>query len=254
MGYEVLAEEYTAHRDVRVLKNKEGEVTGRQLGLGKTYYKGEVIPDDALGQVYKDILEDEDAESHEYLKARLKKVDAKSSEDAAKRLGLPFEGYDDMDEDEVVAAMRHLPSGLIQRIKQYEEEHGEGRPKITGYIIGFGTDPDARQEGRVGAEPVSDEDHDAEGKATAKLTTRSVPGVDDDAPDEGIVQHGEGFTGTGEGAKPYGKDKAEDKGDDDDEKPKRNVRSRRGRRDRQVGTTPGEVEGAGDPAAGSTNE
>lgn len=239
MGYEVLADEYTAHKDVRTLTNKDGEVTGRQLGLGKTYLKGEVIPDDALGQVYKDILDNEDSASHEYLTKRLKKVDGDGKQNTAKRLGLPFEGYEDMDEDAVVAAMKHLPSGVIQRIKLYEEEHGEGREKIVSYIIGFGTDPDARQEGRVGSEAAEEGDREVspEDKAAAKLTTRDVP-------EEGNVTHGEGFTGTGEGAKPYGKGKAKD-GDAD--KPKTNVRARRGRRDRQP--TGGET-----PDTGESNE
>lgn len=227
MGYEVLVEEYTAHRDVRELKDKEGNVTGRQLGLGKVYYRGEVIPDNALGQVYKDALDDDENDSNEWLSKRIKKVSGDASEDPKKRLGLPFTDYDDMDEDDVVAAMRHLPSGLIQRIKQYEEEHGEGREKIVGYIIGFGSDPDARQEGRVGSMVAEDDDREEapEDKATAKLTTRDVP-------EEGNVTHGEGYTGTGEGAKPYGKEKAEES--DDEDKPKTNVRSRRGRRDRQA--------------------
>lgn len=239
MGYEVLVDEYTVHRDVRELKDSEGNVTGQQLGLGKVYYKGEVVPDSALGQIYKDILDDEDAESHEWLSQRLKKTEGDASEDPKKRLGLPFADYEEMDEDDVVAAMRHLPSGLIQRIKQYEEEHGEGREKIVQYIIGFGSDPDARQEGRVGSEVVDDADRDspAEDKPTAQLTTRDVP-------EEGKVTHGEGITGTGEGIKPYGKEKAEES-DGDEDKPKTNVRSRRGRRDRQVQTPPAEDDALG---------
>src|SRR4051812_30582698 len=102
MGYEVLVDEYTAHRDVRELKDKEGNVTGRQLGLGKVYFKGEVIADSALGQVYKDILDDEDDESHEWLSQRLKQTEGDASEDPKKRLGLPFADYDEMDEDDVV--------------------------------------------------------------------------------------------------------------------------------------------------------
>ncbi len=227
MPYEVLVKEYTAHRDVRELKNPQtGEVTGRQLGLGKVYLKGEVIGDDELGQVYKDILDDEDSQSHEYLSKRLKKVSGEASQDAAKRLGLPFADYDDMDEEAVVAAMRHLPSAVIQRIKQYESEHGEGREQIVHYNIAYGSDPDARQEGRVGGGEVEEEDRSVapEDKPTAKLTTRNVPGVDDDEED-GAVTHGEGVTGTGEGKRPYGEEKA-----DDEDKPKRNVRSRRSRR------------------------
>jgi hypothetical protein len=230
MGYEVLVDEYTAHRDVRELRDAEGNVTGSQLGLGKIYFKGEVIPDNALGQVYKDALDNEEDESHEWLSQRLKQVSGDASEDPKKRLGLPFADYEQMDEDDVVAAMRHLPSGLIQRIKQYEEEFGDNRQKIVSYIIGFGSDPDARQEGRVGSKVEEDENRveAAEDKATAKLTTREVP-------EEGNVTHGEGYTGTGEGAKPYGQEKADD--EDDGDKPKTNVRSRRGRRDRQASKT-----------------
>lgn len=228
MGYKVLVDELTVHRDLRELKNKEGEVTGRQLGLGKVHLRGEVIPDGQVGQVYKDALEDEDHEANSWVSARLEKVSDDASEDLAARLGLPFEEYGEMDEDDIVAAMRHLPSGTIQRIKTFEAQQDEPRDKIVYYSIGFGTDPDARQEGRTRAATVENEDRAVaeEDKATAKLTTRDVP-------EEGTVQHGEGYTGTGEGNRPYGAKKAQEAGGGEEATSGKVVRNRRGRRDRQ---------------------
>lgn len=220
MGYEVLSDEYTAHRDVRVLTNKEGVETGRQLGLGKVFLKGEVIGDHEIGQRYKDMLDDSDHPSHEYLKARLKKTSANASEDLAARLGVPLDGYDDMDEDDILTVMKHLPSAAIRSIVRYEKENGN-RDKIVQYNIAYGSDPDARNEGRVGSES---QDGDGEDKSTAKLTTREVG-------EDGDVQHGEGFTGTGEGIKPYGSTK---ESDSDDKGGKKTVQ-RRGRRTRPSG-------------------
>lgn len=226
MPYEVLVDEYTIHRDVRELTNKDGQVTGRQLGLGKTHYRGEVVPDAQVGQVYKDALEDEDHEAHAYVSARLREVDTEARQNTAERLGVPFAGYDDMDEDAVVTAMRHLPSGLIQAIKKYEAEHGENRDKIVQYNIGYGSDPAARQEGRVGSGG-QDEDSEgrqgaAKGKATAKLQTRNIS-------DDDVVTPGEGVTGTGDGKI------VADRSEGDKEAPKKVVRNRRGRRDRPAG-------------------
>ncbi len=225
MPYEVLAKEYTVHRDVRVLTDNDGKVTGKQLGLGKVCFQGEVLPDDAVGSVYKDALDNEDHASHAYISKRLKKVSGEPSQNTAQRLGMPFADYGDMDEDAVLAAMKHLPSGVINAIKRYESEIGEGRDKIVNYSIGFGTDPDARQEGRVGSAVLDEGDRSVEPdeKASAKLVTRAVPGVGDDAEGD-AVKHGEGYTGVGTGIKP---DKS-----DEDEGTKKVVRARRGRRDR----------------------
>lgn len=222
MPYEVLSDEYTVHRDIRQLVNKEGEVTGRQLGLGKTHFLGEVIPDAEVGQAFKDALEDKDNENHEYVSKHLKKVSGDAKVNTKQRLGVPFAGYDDMDEDSIVAAMKHLPSGVIQAIKTYEGDYGESRSKIVNYNIGYATDPDARQEGRVGSGAVAEDDARLEAmeeKATSKLVTRDVP-------EEGNVTLGEGVTGTGDGKRTNAEEKAE---------AKKVVRNRRGRRDRPAG-------------------
>jgi hypothetical protein len=227
MGYKVLSDEFTVHRDLRELKDKDGNVTGRQLGLGKVYVRDEVIPDNHVGQVYKDALEDEDNEAHEWVSENLEQVGDDPSQNLAQRLGVPFEEYEGMDEEDIVAAMRHLPSGMIQRIKQYENSLDEPRDKIIHYNIGYGSDPDARAEGRTMAASEENEDREVaeEDKPTAKLTTREVS-------EEGEVTHGEGYTGTGEGIRPYGSEKEGEDGGDGGKK--KVTRNRRGRRDRSA--------------------
>lgn len=227
MPYEILVPEYTIQRDIRELTNKHGEVTGRQLGLGKVYYQGEVVADSAVGQVYKDALDDEDHDSHEYVSERLREVSgADLRENTQQRLGVPFAGYDGMDEDAIVTAMLHLPSALIQSIKKYEAEHGEGRDRIVQYNIAYQTDPKARAEGRTDGAGAQDED--SEGRANAASSKATADRVTREVTEEGEITHGEGITGTGEG-------KIVVKKTDSDSDSKKVVRNRRGRRDRPAG-------------------
>lgn len=222
MPYEVLGNEVTIHKDVRVLTDKDGRVTGTQLGLGKIYLKTEVIPDADVAQRYKDILDDSNHPQHATLSKRLKKVSSEPRSNTAVRLGVPFDGYSGMSEDDVVAAMKHLPSNLIQRIKEYEAgAEGQNRDNIVHYNIGYGTDPDARQQGRVGSELEADDSRVVarEDKATADVVTREVPA------DGGKVEHGEGLTSVAQGKK----------GDTEGEAAPKVTRNRRGRRDRPDG-------------------
>jgi len=193
--YEVLKDGTTLHKDVRELTNPmTGDVVGYQRGNGKIYLEGEIVKAADVGSLYKDALEDEDHPAHEYVAARLRKVSDEPSEDINRRLGVPFAGYDDMDTDEVVAAMRNLPSATIQAIKRYESSKDEPRSEIADYSIGFGEHPDDRQLAELDVPPA------AGGKAVSKITTRNVP-------EDGPVQHGEGVTGTGEPNAPFGSKK-----------------------------------------------
>ena len=127
-----------------------------------------------------------------------------------------------MDEDDVLNAMKMLPSAAINRIKEYESQRDDPRQRIVGYNVGFGESAVDRQEGRVSSD-LQDTD---ESKAAARLNTREVP-------DEGLVVPGEGITGTGDPQVSYGSRE----GDDDAPSPtaiKGTGRTaRRGRRDRQ---------------------
>lgn len=224
--YEVLVDELTVLRQTGELTDPiSGRVIGIQQGQGKTYFKGEKIPEENVSPVLRDALEDSDSPLHETISKRLKKSSGDASENTAMRLGVPFAGFEDMDEDEVLAAMSSLPSATIQAIKQYEGQ-GQGRERIVNYSIGFGESPLDRQEGLVGSD-LGDADEEA---AVARLTTREVP-------EEGPVQPGEGITGTGDPQVPYGSAK-EAEGDD---KPA----ARRSRRSRTTKTKSDSDEGSG---------
>ena len=139
------------------------------------------------------------------------------------RLGSPFAGYDDMDEDDVLKAMRHLPSAAINRVKDYEAQRDEPRERIAQYNIGYGESPVDRQEGRLSGD-VQDAD---ENKAVRELSTREIP-------EDGPVVPGEGITGTGDPQTAYGSKKAKEEGEPaGDIKGTGRSAQRRGRRDRQ---------------------
>lgn len=192
--YEVLTPEYTIHRKVGDLIDPvSGNNVGSQNGRGATYVKGETIRAEEITPDILDALEDENHPSHAYVSKRLKKASGDPQQNLRERLGLPFDDYDSMDEADVLAVMRHLPSAAIQRVKEYEAQHGEGREEIVNYSIGFGESPVDRQEGRVS----SDRDEPDENKAVRRVKTREVP-------EKGVVEPGEGFTGTGDPQVPHG--------------------------------------------------
>lgn len=217
-SYEVLVDELTVHRKVGDLIDPvSGQVLGIQQGQGETFYKGEVIPEDNVSPILIEALENEDHPSHDSVVLKIKATTGDASQNLAVRLGLPFEGYDEMDEDAVMAAIVNLPSPTISRIKEYEGAN-EGRERILNYSVGFGESPEDRQLGNVGSQ-LDEEARDSVEKATARLTTREVP-------EEGLVQQGEGVTGIGVPEKPYGEKKeGEDSG-------KGMAGARRGRRAR----------------------
>ena len=233
MGYKVLVDEVTVHQTVGKHPQPDGS-TIYQNGMGQTYYRDEVIDDDKVAEDWREALESGEGELYDSLSNVLEKSSDKSSGSA--RLGAPFEGYDDMDEDEALAAMTHLPSGTINRIKEYEAGRDEPRERIVSYNIGYGESPNDRQEGKVGSD-VQETNAD---KASARLTTREVP-------DEGPVQAGEGVTGTGDPQIGYGSKKDEEKGD---VKGAGLKATRRGRRDRQ----PKPPEGPTEPSIQHSND
>lgn len=230
--YEVLTPEYTIHRKVGDLIDPvSGNNVGTQNGRGATYVKGEKIPADLISPDVLAALEDKDHPSYEYVSKRLKKSSGDPEQNVQARLGIPFDDYDSMDEGDVLAVMRHLPSAAIQRIKEYEAQHGESREQIVNYSIGFGEAPVDRAEGRVSSER-ADPDPD---KAVRRIKTREVP-------EEGVVEPGEGFTGTGDPQKPYGAEQDEDDEGSAASKSSRRAtrRSRRDRSQEQAGSGGGE--------------
>jgi hypothetical protein len=238
MGYKVLVDELTVHQTVAKLPQPDGS-TVYQNGLGETYYRGEVIPDEKVAENWREALESGEGNLHDALSDKLEKSDESGSSGAAR---LPFDGFDDMDEDDVLNAMRNLPSAAIQRIKEYEGQQDEPRQRIIGYNVGFGESSVDRQEGRVSSD-LQDTD---ETKAAAQINTREVP-------EEGLVVPGEGITGTGDPQMSYGSREASK---DDEEAPAveaikgSGTVKRRGRRDRQ----PKPQEGPGEPSLDKANE
>jgi hypothetical protein len=225
MGYKVLVDELTVHQTVGALPQPDGS-TVYQNGLGETYLRDEVIDDDLVAEDWKAALESGEGKLHDSLSKVLEQT-GDEPELSARRLGVPFEGYDDMEEEDILSAMKVLPSAAIVRIKEFEASRDEPRENIAGYNIGFGESPLDRQEDRVGGD-LQEGDED---KAVARLTTRDVP-------EEGPVVPGEGITGTGDPDVGYGSKKDEESG----EGIKGTAKARRrGRRDRQ----PKPPEGAG---------
>lgn len=186
-GYEVLVDELTVHRGVKTLVDPvTKEIVGEQQGAGKTYYRGEIIPEDAVSSLTKEIVGDKDHPAHDSVIKKLKKVSKGEKVDLAIRLSLPFDGYDDLDEDEIIALFKASPSSLVQAIKSYETSN-KNRSRIIDYSIGLQESPMDRQEGREGSDLVDEDDRD-EDKVTERLTTREVD-------DDGEVTPGEGITG-----------------------------------------------------------
>lgn len=236
---EILVPELTLHQQVTELRDNQGNVIGRQNGLGKTYFQGEKVAASDVSPDYLEALDNEDHPSHEAVSKRIKRSTGNPEEDAAIRLGLPFAGYDEMDEDDIVALLPNLPSATQQRIKDWERKNDEPRQRIVQYSTGFGESPIARQSGEVNSgtnEEVADKD-------VRELTTREVP--------EGEpVQGGEGYTGTGEPQKAYGSEGDASEGD-----PKGSGKQqRRGRRDRQARPKRGVSKAEGGSSAASENQ
>jgi hypothetical protein len=234
MGYKVLVDEVTVLQTLAKLPQPDGSVI-YQNGLGQTYYRDEIVPDDAIAEDWKEALDSGEGKLAESLSKRLEKTSDEAGP-SAQRLGVPFAGYDDMEEDDILNAMRALPSAAISRIKEYEASKDEPRERITGYNIGYGESAVDRQTGKVSGD-LQDTD---ESKASARLSTREVP-------EDGPVVPGEGITGTGDPQVAYGTKKA-DEGPGDIKGT--GSRARRGRRDRQ----PKPPEGPGTTSLAKENE
>jgi hypothetical protein len=235
-SYEVLEDEVTVLKTVSSLPQPDGSVI-HQNGLGKVYLKGEIIPASEVAEDWKEALESGEGELAEALESKLKKSGDEPHESSA-RLGLPFVAYDDMEVNDIVAAMRVLPSATIQRIKDYESTRGDdARLEIVDYNIGYGEGPLERQLTEIEEQELDEE------KAVRVLQTREVP-------EDGPVVPGEGFTGTGDPDKPYGVEKAAEEGDETAQATRKTSKgrgdiasARRGRRERQPKPPPGAGEG-----------
>jgi hypothetical protein len=248
-SYEVLVEELTVLKTVSSLPQGDGSVK-HQNGMGRIYFEGEKVPAEEVAEDWKEALDSKEGALYESLSKKLKPSSDDAEEDLAYRLGLPFEGYDDMETDEILAAIRVLPSATVQRIKEYESNRDDPRTEIVDFSIGFGEHPDQRQLTDLGE--VMEDVEMATDKAAGRIKTRSVPA-------SGPVEHGEGITGTGEPDKAYGQEA--DAEDDKKAGKKPNIKGaarkasqRRGRRDRQPQPTRGTPKDQGGSSLGKTNE
>ena len=247
--YEVLVPELTLHKSVGDINDPfTGEKVGVQNGRGETWYQGEKVEEADISQDVLDALNDKDHPSHEAVSKRLKKASGDAESNLSVRLGVPFAGYDDMEEDDIVAAMRVLPSAAQQRIKDYESTRDEPRERIVDYNIGFGESSIERQEGLVSGDVVEEGDErDPEAKPSARLKTRTVP-------DEGPVEPGEGITGTGDPERAYGTEKDEEPGDIKGTGAGNRGRKRGGRQARQPKPTGGTAKDSGGGSLANANE
>jgi hypothetical protein len=192
-GYEVLVDELTVHKAVRELNHPiTGEKIGWQQGQGETWFLGEVIPPEAINPEWAEALESGEGSLYESLKEKLKPSSDEPAVSDAVRMGMPFEGYDDMEEDDILAAMRVLPSATATRIKEWEARQDEPRDAIVHFNIGYGVSPGDYQEGKVPGGDASTEGD--ESKPVRAIRTRQVAAVDEDGP----TVPGEGVTGTGD--------------------------------------------------------
>jgi hypothetical protein len=188
-GFKVLVDELTVHKAVRPLQHPiTGEPMGYQQGAGETWFLDEVIPADQMNPEWAEALDSGEGELHDHLSRVLEASSDEPALNEAYRMGLPFEGYDDMDEDDILAAMRVLPSPATMRIKDWERQN-QGRESIVNYNIGFGEAPDDRTSGRLTPEESDEVD---ENKPVRNIRTRELN------PETGEFQFGEGITGSGD--------------------------------------------------------
>ena len=64
MPYKVLVDEVTVHQTVAKLPQPDGSVV-HQNGLGETYYRDEVIPDDKVAENWREALESGEGGLHD---------------------------------------------------------------------------------------------------------------------------------------------------------------------------------------------
>ncbi len=107
--------------------------------VSKVYTKGQIVPDRNVSPLIQKLYEDGD----EHTLSVYEKV----SNDEEENLP-PFNGYSDLDENEVRAYMYNKSSDEIEKIKKYERDH-QNRSGIVDYVIGYGEAPQDRKENNV---------------------------------------------------------------------------------------------------------
>lgn len=188
MPYKILSDELQV---LEALSAYRDPVTGEVNGYNhkaNLWLKGEVVPDKKVSPVIKEALDNEDPEdpTYQHLQGKIEKVGSGQEQlDAARRLGLPFDDYDSLSEDEVVGALRVLSAPLVQSVKEYEAQN-EGRSRILEYNVGTREAADDRLRGDAAI--VSEAQPAATDKAAGEIQTREVS--------ENDVVPGEGYTGS----------------------------------------------------------
>lgn len=190
MPYEVTCPELSVLKAVGEFRDP---VTGEVFSYdhkARTYYEGEVVPDDNVSPVIRMALDEanEGNPTYVHLSGKLKKLgDTEEARlDIARRLGLPYESYEDLSEDEVLDSFKLLSSPLISAVKEYEARN-EGRARILEYDAGRREGVDERVSGKANAEPTEADTT----KSVGEIQTRSV-GIHGD----NTVTPGEGYTGS----------------------------------------------------------
>src|SRR5688572_23991713 len=129
MAYKVLVDELQVLEAIGEFHDPNDNFVGYDH-VANLWFKDEVIPDNKVSPVIKEAIEDEDNPLHDYYEDKLEAVGgSKEQLDLARRLGLPFDDYDSLEEDDVIAAFRVLSGPVIAAVKEYEAAH-EGRERI----------------------------------------------------------------------------------------------------------------------------
>lgn len=136
MSYEVISDEtVSVPRDKEVVTDQFGTEVS-VLIEEVLYSKGDVIEDDNVSRYVKDKIEEGD----DRWKTLLKKV----SKDAGPApLTEPLDGYDDLEEAEVLEKLKTLKSDEVSAVKAYERDN-LNREEILDFNIGAKESPNER--------------------------------------------------------------------------------------------------------------
>jgi hypothetical protein len=167
-NYKVNVEALLVPKAIAELDDGNGNITYEHKNV--TYYYGEAVPRDEISPEILDALDEADENNKLYQSLRDKLVPGEGSDALSVRLGVPFAGYDDLDEDEVINLFRVAPGATVAVAKEYEARN-QNRPKVLAYNVGTREGVTDRLDGNLSSE----RDDPAE-KPTADIVTREVSG------------------------------------------------------------------------------
>lgn len=135
-----------------------------------TYYATETVPREEISPEILAALDEADENNRIYAVLKDKLVEGAGNSVLETRLGTPFAGYDDLDEDQIIELFRVLPGETVAVAKEYEARN-KGRAKVLSYNSGTREGATDRLEGNLSA----DRD-DPEVKPVSERVTREVDG------------------------------------------------------------------------------